>query len=559
MNALVRGLQVLGQLQRLPEAAAFARAVRNPARAQRERLEAIVHANADTVFGRAHRLREVQTLRDLQRRVPVQTYADVEPYIQRTMQGERNVLSREAPVFYAASTGTTGTPKRTPTTPAFRKEFQRTVQISTTHVARRFPEAFRGSLLYFVSKKEIARAPDGTPIGHTSGYNFTTLPPLVRRIYAWPYELFELEDAAARNYLAAWIAVLAPVTLAATIFPLALTNLLRAAEAFADPLARDLELGTLRDDLPLTPHQRAFFERYARRDARAADRIRSGARENGGRLPAHALLPSLRLVYCWTAASASHYVPDLKALLGDKVTIRDAVYAANEGWMNCPLGDDEPGGPVSLTGHVFEFVEVNAWDRGTREGIDASELEPGKSYRLLLTTSAGLCRYDLGDVVRCTGHYHATPKIHFERRGSAALSIIGEKLDETHVALAMRTVLTQRGLRATYFAAEPRFAPAGGRPRWELVIELLDVPGQELAAALRDELDRELCRVNEDYADKRRASLDRLTLRFLVPGEFERDRERRIAEGAPAAQLKVVHLTTKEDSHVHLRSALSVA
>jgi hypothetical protein len=558
MSALHSAIHALGQLQRTPEALRFARAVGDPKRAQEESLARIVAECGDTVFGREHGLSGVRTLAELRRRVPVSTYADYEPYIARSMRGERGVLTREAPVFYAASTGTTGAPKRTPTTPAFRKEFQRTVQISTWHVARRFPRAFRGTLLYFVAPKEIARAEDGTPIGYTSGFNFSTMPAAVRRLYAWPYALFEVEDAEARAYLATWLAALSPVTLAAAVFPLALTNLLRAAEGFAEPLARDLERGTLRDDLRLpAPAHRAFSE-LARRDVRAAERVRSDARASGGLLPACAILPELRLAYCWTSASAANYVPELRARLGDGVAVRDAVYAANEGWMNCPLGEDEPGGPLCVTGHVYELVETGAWERGVREGVGAEGLEAGRSYRLLLTTSAGLFRYDLGDVLRCTGFHGATPKVHFERRASGSYNLTGERLDEAQVLRAVTAVLERRGLRAPYFAAQPRNGRIGVKPRWELVLELGDVPSQELAADLRDELDGELGRVNDDYAVERRGNLDRLALRVLRPGEHARDRARRVQEGAPEAQLKVMHLVPSEGAHAHLEELFVV-
>src|SRR5690606_19317477 len=113
-------------------------------------------------------------------------------------------------------------------------------------------------------------------------------------------------------------------------------------------------------------------------------------------------------------------------------------------------------------------------------GVGVEGVEPGRAYRLLLTTSAGLWRYDLGDVVRCTGHYRGTPKIHFERRASASLNLAGEKLDEAHVARAVSAVLDRRRLRATFFAAEPRFAREGRRPRWELVLELPEPASREL-------------------------------------------------------------------------------
>lgn len=119
-------------------------------------------------------------------------------------------------------------------------------------------------------------------------------------------------------------------------------------------------------------------------------------------------------------------------------------------------------------------------------------------------------------------------------------------------------MLGRRRLRASFFAAQPRIRRGEARPRWELVLELADLPSRELAEALRAELDAELGRVNEDYADERRLDLDPLALRVVSPGEHERDRARRIAEGAPEAQLKVVHLAPEEGAHEHLREAFVV-
>ena len=538
-------LQVLGEAQRLPEALRFELAARDPERAQTALLREMIAANADTAFGRAHHLAEVRTLRDLQARVPVQTYADVEPWVRRQMNGEERVLSAETPVFFASSTGTTGAPKRTPTTPRFRKEFQRTVFVSMAQVAARFPSAFTGQILYFVGPRELERAPCGTPVGYTSGFNFTTMPPLVKKLYAWPYELFEVKDLDARTYLAAWLAAQSPVTFVAAIFPLALLHVLRAVEGFAEPLARDLRAGALRDDLALTPAERAFFERMARRDPVAADRIEAAARAHGGALPVSAVLPHLRLVYCWIGASAAHYVPELKQRLGPGVAVRDAIYAANEAWGNVTFGEDVLGGPVAITSHVFELVPEAAWERGAREGTLPHDLVVGERYRLLATTGAGLYRYDLGDVVECTGVYRSTPRIRFARRAGASLSVVGEKLDESHVTAAVSAALARLRLEAAFFTAVPRFLPS---PRWQIAIELTKDATEGELDALRAEIDRALGEEAADYAVYRKSTLGPLALTVLARGEHERNRRALIAKGGQDAQLKVVHLMTDPDA-----------
>jgi GH3 auxin-responsive promoter len=541
------GLQVLGELQRVPPALRFEHAAGNPERAQTALLREMMQANADTAFGREHGLSDVHTLRDLQRRVPVQTYADVEPWVRRQMNGEERVLSAETPVFFASSTGTTGAPKRTPTTPRFRAEFQRTVFVSMAQVAMRFPAAFSGQILYFVGPKELGRAPCGTPIGYTSGYNFSTLPPVIKKLYAWPYELFVVKDLDARTYLSAWLAAMSPITLVAAIFPLALLHLLRAIETYAEPLARDLRAGTLRDDLALTPEERAFFERYARRDARAADRIEAMARDDGGRLPVSAVMPDLRLVYCWLGASASYYVPELRRRVGPRVAIRDAIYAANEAWGNVTFGEDVLGGPVAITSHVFELVREADWDRGVREGTLPHDLREGERYRLLATTGAGLCRYDLGDIVECTGTYARTPRIRFVRRAGASLSVVGEKLDESHVTAAVASALTRARLDAAFFTAVPRFVPS---PRWEIALELAGEshPTDAALEALRADIDQALGAAADDYRVYRRSTLGAPALVLVSCGEHDRTRRAAIARGGQDAQLKTVHLQTDPDA-----------
>lgn len=547
-------LQALGELQRVPAALAFERAARDPERAQREVLLRTIDEIGSSAYGVAHGLASVRSLADLQARAPITTYDDVAPWVRRQMKGERGVLSREEPVFFASSTGTTGEPKRTPATPTFRGDFQRTVLVSMAQVAMRHPEAFTGTVAYFVGKWDEGRAESGVPIGFTSGFNYVTLPRAIQKLYVWPYELFTVPDFEARAYLAALLAATSPVTLVAGIFPLALLAWARAIEPWAERLERDLRDGTLREDLALSPEHRAFFAGRLRRDARAADRVASEARANGGRLPLWAVMPSLRLVYCWNSASAGHYIPELRERLGGRAAVRDAIYAANEGWGNCTFGEDVLGGPAAITSHFFEYIEADGWERGVREGVGAHALEVGKRYRILLTTTSGLVRYDVGDIVECNGIYRRTPRLFFSRRAGAAFNLVGEKVAEPHVASAVRESLDAYGLRAELFTAVPRFTPA---PHWEIWLELEGpVPGDAELEALRSHIDGALGRAAADYALYRRArTLAPATLQVVAPGEHARVRREAVAAGRPEAQLKVQNLLPDPDAALPYRVA----
>lgn len=532
-------LHALGQVQRMPHQFRFERSVNNPEGAQARRLEAIVQLSAQTAFGKEHGVFEVQTLRDLQKRVPVQNGTTVKPWVEREMNGEHQALSAEKPVFYALSSGTMGTPKMTPTTESFRKEFQTALLTSMAYTYRRYREAFEGTILYFISPKEMSRAPDGTSIGFTSGFNFSRMPKLVRSAYAVPYEVFEVKDDRARCYLTTWLTALSDVTVIGAIFPLAVTEMLRATEGDADALVRDLRRGTLRDDIALTPAERHHFLQYARVHRERAAHVERVSREDGGRLTGRAILPKLRLLYCWTSASAGHHIEALKTSLPPGISVTDAVYAANEGWANVPLADGQIGGPISINGHFYEFVEADAWDSGTREGCGAADVESGKSYRLLLTTSAGLLRYDLGDIVRCNGYYGRTPRIHFERRAGAAYNLAGEKLNEAQVQHAVHAVAKKQGLTPRFFSAVPFIGPP---PRWELWVEFPEMPSKDRLEAWRSALEDALLTFM-DY-DRVKGFLRPIALRVLEPGAHARWRSERGAH----AQTKVVNLEVRPDA-----------
>ena len=542
-------LHGLGQLQRLPHRFRFERAKNAPERAQARRLEAITTLSKDTKFAREHGLGSVRTLRELQQRVPVQDGESLKPWVEREMRGERHTLCAETPVLYASSTGTTGVPKRMPITESFRREFQTSLLTSMAYTYDRYRDAFSGSILYYVSKKEIDRSADGTPIGFTSGFNFSRMPKLVQKAYAVPYETFEVKDPRTRSYLTTWLSALSPVTVIGAIFPLAVTEMLRSVEGEGEALVRDLRAGSLRDDLQLSGAERSYFSSFARIDAKAADRIEQACRACGGKLTGPAIFPALKLLYCWTSASAGHYVDQARAALPPGVAVADGVYAANEGWCNIPLADGELGGPVSIHGHFYEFVEESAWDRGVREGVGTEALEPGKSYRILLTTSAGVFRYDVGDIVACSGFYGRTPRIHFSRRAGASYSLAGEKLSEVHVQRAVAKVASELGVSPAFFSAVPI---ASAPPRWEMFIEFPEMLSSEALSRWRAALDTELGRECVDYADRLGFHLRPIALRVLPPGAYTQYRRAQADAGAPTAQSKVVNLETRANAFAAL-------
>ena len=155
-HLLPAALHLLGHLTRIGPARSFRKAAAEPRRAQEEKLRAIAARNASTEYGRAHGLTAELTPQQFAERIPIMTPADLEPLVRRQMEGARNVLSADAPVYYVRTTGSTGAPKHVPITRSYVAEFQRTVHVSLYHLRKKFPAAFRGHALYFVGSRRVA-------------------------------------------------------------------------------------------------------------------------------------------------------------------------------------------------------------------------------------------------------------------------------------------------------------------------------------------------------------------------------------------------------------------
>lgn len=522
-------LHFMGQLTRARPALQFALAARDPRKAQRAWLERFVAQNRGTEYGRLHGLGEARTPEEFARRMPVMTPADLEPYARRLMSGERNLLSAEAPIYYVRTTGSTGAAKHVPITPSYRRELQRTVHVAFWHLYLRFPQAFLGRALYFVGSRRVAKADDGNDVGTMSGFNFTELPELVRRIYAWPYELFEVADLRTRSFLALLLACAGESSLIGGIFPAPIVYLLRDLEERAPELAHCFAGGTLPDWLQLSPEQRARFTPRERPDL--ARRLQQAARAPVEEKVLHAL-PRLRLVYCWITSTAALFVPELQRRLGPQVAVRDAIYSACEGWCSVPVGDAEPGGALAIDSHFLEFID----DKG--EPRFAWELEDGKQYVILMTTGAGLCRYRVGDVVEVCGFHARTPRIRFVRKEGAFSNLLGEKLDESHVNRSVARALQAHGVTATFFTLTP--LPGRTRPGYELIFEPAGAAAPEGFAAA---VDAALGEASYDYGRLRAGGqLLPLQLRQLAPGTYDRVRQGKVLDGSAEAQLKTAHL-----------------
>ena len=84
-----------------------------------ELLMKILDDNKDTEYGRKYGFADIRSVDEYRKKVPLSTYDDYEPYIRRMVDdNEQGLISCEAPVHYALSSGSIGVPKHIPVSKA---------------------------------------------------------------------------------------------------------------------------------------------------------------------------------------------------------------------------------------------------------------------------------------------------------------------------------------------------------------------------------------------------------------------------------------------------------
>lgn len=515
----------------------FERATIDPETAQRHKLLAILRRNQDTVFGRQHGFATVGSVDDFQRGVPVRDYTALEPFIEEMRQGRPNVLTLDPPMMYAMTSGTTGRPKYIPVTRSYLQEYLHGTNCSLTYALRAHPAASH-RVLTLTSAADTERAPSGVPCGAISGYLAERQPRILQRRFAVPPGLTRIEDIDARYYLLLRLALMVPLTSLIAPGPAALIILLRKLAAWAEPLIRDVHDGTLSHSVPLVGPLQDLPRRLRPRPARA--RVLEAAARDG--LSAAKAWPTLGLVSCWTRGPMALYQDGLRQLLGS-ILIRELGYLATEG--RGTVGIDDQRSALAVTSHFFEFIPEEEMGNTSFLPLTCGRLEAGRTYYILFTTSAGLYRYHINDIVRVTGFYGRTPIIEFVRKGMGTTSIAGEKLTDAQVAIALDEGRRQTGVPFVHCAAAPLW---GDPPYYGLFLEPTGAVAVEGTGALASAVDQALGRLNIEYLHKRKTQrLGPPVVRIVPAGAYERLFKRLAQQGGPDMQIKLPVLSADLD------------
>ena len=517
----------------------FDDSTRRPAAAQREKLRKICARNAGTEFGKKHGFDRIRSVDEFRAAVPPTTYETLAPWIERVTAGEHNVLTADDPLMFATTSGTTGAAKYIPVTPSYLSEYSHGVHVHLHGLFADFPDLLEGKVLVSSSNDEEGRTAGGVPYGAISGYLTRTQPGVLRRFLVLPYEVCRIKDIEAKYYLTLRHALAADVRAMLTPNPSSLLLLAEAMGTHADELIDDIGRGTV-NPAYLPAGAPPGLTAGLRADRRRAAELAACVRASGRLCPAEAW-PNLRVLSCWKGGTMPLYLRKLPEHFGD-VPVRDLGYMASEGRGATPLADSGAAGVLNVTSHFFEFVPGDQRDRPHPDFLTAEQLESDREYYVCLTTSAGLYRYDLNDIVRVVDFHRQTPVIQFVRKGEGISSITGEKVTEAQVTAALVDVVERGGFDLDHVTACVEW---GEPPCYALYCETARSWPADRGRRFLVEFDRALSVRNIEYEAKRTSRrLGMPVLKRVPPGAFTALRQQRVAAGAPEAQVKIPHLST---------------
>ena len=81
--------------------------------------------------------------------------------------------------------------------------------------------------------------------------------------------------------------------------------------------------------------------------------------------------------------------------------------------MSIPVQDHTPAGILEVTRNFYEFIPAGQIDRPDPDCLRSHQVQQGQEYFIVLTNSAGLYRYSIGDLVRVVGFEGQAPVVEF--------------------------------------------------------------------------------------------------------------------------------------------------
>ncbi|XWS52081.1 hypothetical protein CRYUN_Cryun11dG0036600 [Craigia yunnanensis] len=460
----------------------------NAQQIQEQVLGEILRRNAETEYlrGFLHGQTDKQLFKN---NVPIVTYEDIRPYIDRIANGEASdILSAEHITGFFRSSGTSeGQPKLIPATAELANKKQIFNTLYRSVMTKQFGDINQaGKRMELMFTKPEIDTPSGLKARSvsTSVFKDSGFRTILSKLYTSPIETIVCSDTKQSMYCQLLFGLIQrdEIVTIGSIFASTVLRAIKFLEDYWQELCSNIKTGQISDWITDSGCRNAA-SLIMKPNPEFADSIENICSCKSWEGMIRKLWPKTKYIGAIGTGTMIQYTEELEFYSG-ALPLVSGFYACSEAICGINLEPLSKPSDVSYTFlpnmAYFEFlpmkkdcvtnsqdqiqfnsvshhdsIEMKSNNEDT-EPVDLVNVKPGQCYELLVTTSAGLYRYRIGDVLMVIGFHYNTPQFQFVERQNVILSIDADKTSESDLLKAVteaKTLLDPLGFILTGYTS----------------------------------------------------------------------------------------------------------
>ena len=419
----------------------------NPIETQKKVFQNLISEAAKTQFGKDHDFISINNHEDFVKRVPVRDYEALKTYVERVVEGEENILWKGKPIYFAKTSGTTSGSKYIPIT----KESM------PTHV-----EAARNAILLYIAETGNSKFVDG------------------KMIFLQGSPILNEQNGVQLGRLSGIVAHYVPKYLQKNRMPSWETNCIEDWETKVNAIVDE----TLSQNMTIISGIPSWVQMYFEKIQEKTGKKVGDVFKNFN-------------LFIFGGVNYEPYRAKFESLIGRKVDSIE-LYPASEGFFAYQDKQGERGMLLQLNSGIFyEFIKADEFFNENPKRITLKDVKVGVNYVMIISTTAGLWAYNIGDTVEFTS---TNPyRVIVSGRIKHFISAFGEHVIGKEVEQAMEEATKGTTIQVSEFTVAPKINPKEGLPFHEWFVEFENEP--ENLSELAKRLDQSLQKQNSYYFD----------------------------------------------------------
>ncbi|MDG2063040.1 MAG: GH3 auxin-responsive promoter family protein [Flavobacteriaceae bacterium] len=444
--------------------------IRNPLLAQQQVFKQLIHKGLKTKFGIDHDFEIISCVDEYREKVPVRDYEDLRPYLNEVLEGGSDILWPGRPLYYAKSSGTTSGAKYIPL---------------TTDSMPQHIRAAREALLNYIYETGSSKIING------------------KHIFLQGSPVLKDKKGVALGRLSGIVAHYVPAYLQKNRMPSWKTNCIEDWEKKVDAVVEETHHQNMTIIGGIPSWVQMYFERLSKKSGKTVGQ----------------LFPNFSL-FVYGGVNFEPYRGVFKKLIG-RTPDSIEFYPASEGFFAFQDSQKDKGLLLLLNHGIFYgFIEAKTFFDKVQTVLSLEEVHIGINYVMIISTTAGLWRYNIGDTVQFTS---LNPfKIIVSGRIKQFISAFGEHVIVSEVEKSINQAIEaeEKEVLIREFTVAPQVKPKSGLPYHEWFIEFVKAPPNLEVFALR--IDKAMKEKNIYYDDLVRGNILRpLLIRKVMRDGFQ--------------------------------------